>query len=273
MRINPCRCLVVFTFAALAYPVCGQISTAPTTPNPVPRVRPSYTAEYKITSVQTLANGTTLTRESTETDAQDSQGRHMHALTDITPQFGSVPGTFVNANDPVGGTQSTWDSRTKKARVIKLPPQEQRQGCWANDAGNVHMSWDAHPSPTMAPGPGVAAGEMSVMLPSKRPKPEIEDLGVTTIQGLEARGHRFTTTYQTGEMGNDAPIVTTQEDWISSEFHIVVRQVTDDPRNGKRTRELVDFTPGDPDPSTFQPPEGFDVATEELHQVDCSSRQ
>jgi hypothetical protein len=238
-------------------------------------VRPAYTAEFKITSVQTLANGTIVTRESTETDAQDSQGRHMHALTDTTPQLGRTPGTFVNVNDPVEGTQSTWDSRTKKARVIKLPPQDQRHGCWANDTGNFGMSWSdgPRPIPPAGSGSGAVAGEMGVMLPSKLPKPEIVDLGTSTIDGLEAHGRRFTTTIQTGEIGNDAPIVTTREVWTSTEMQWPVREVTDDPRSGKRTRELVNFTQGDPDPSTFQPPEGYDVTTEELHQVECSSRQ
>ncbi len=69
-----------------------------------------------MTSVQTLADGTKVNRESTETDAQDSQSRHMQALTEITLQLGRAPGTFANVHDPVGGTQGTWDSRTRKAR-------------------------------------------------------------------------------------------------------------------------------------------------------------
>jgi hypothetical protein len=275
MRMTARKSLAVFALVALAYAANSQAPVAPPLPdcNCSPSDRPPYKAEFKITSVQTLANGTTVTRESTETDAVDSQGRRMHSITDITPQFGSVPGTFVNANDPVGGTQSSWDSRTKKARVTKMPPKDQRDGCWANDSGTFRMSWNAHPTPPAGSGSGAAAGEIGVMPASKRPKPEIEDLGTTTIEGLEAHGRRLTTTYQTGEMGNDAPIVTTQEDWTSSEYHISVRQVTDDPRSGKRTRELVDFTPGEPDPATFQPPEGFDVTTDELHQVTCSFPQ
>ena len=280
MRMNGCRTLAIFTLVALAYPVCGQSVAIPATTakpncNCNPHDRPPYTAEFKITSVQTLANGTTVTRESTETDAQDSQGRHMHALTDTTPQLGRTPGTFVNANDPVDGTQSTWDSRTKKARVIKLPPQDERHGCWANEAGNFRMSWPdgPRPIPPAGSGSGAIAGEMGVVLAPKRPGPVFEDLGTTTIQGLEAHGHRFTTTIQAGEIGNDEPIVSTQEDWTSTEFHISLRDLTDDPRTGKRTRELVDFSQSEPDPTTFQPPEGYDVTTEEMHQITCGSPQ
>jgi hypothetical protein len=274
MRMNAYRSLAVLLFCALAYSANSQVPAAPAKPDCKcsPKDRPPYTAEFKIASVQTLANGTTVTRESTETDAQDSQGRHMHALTDTTPQLGRAPGTFVNANDPVDGTQSTWDSRTKKARVTKLPPQDQRQGCWANESGTLRMSWNVGRNVTL-PAIPTASGDAGGVIPAKLPKPEIVDLGTSTIDGLEAHGRRLTTTIQAGEIGNDEPIVTTREVWTSTEMQWPVREVTDDPRSGKRTRELVDFTQGDPDPATFQPPEGYDVTTEELHKVECLSRQ
>jgi hypothetical protein len=236
-------------------------------------VRQAYTAEFKITSLQTLSNGTTVTRESTETDAQDSQGRHLHAMTDLTPQVGRAPGTFVNASDPVDGTQSTWDSRTKKVRVIKLPPQDQRQGCWADEAGRLRMSWNVGRNVTLPGGPVAPPGEVGTMMPAKLPKPEIVDLGTSTIDGLEAHGRRFTTTIQAGEMGNDEPIVTTREVWTSSELQWPVREVTDDPRSGNRTRELVDFSQSEPDSATFQPPEGYEVTIVELHKVECAAAQ
>jgi hypothetical protein len=287
MRMNVYRSLAVFLFVAWAYAAIGQVPSAPAKPdcNCSPHDRKPYTAEFKITSVQTLANGTTLTRESTETDEQDSQGRHLHALTELTPQMGQAPGAFVNANDPVDGTQSSWDSRTKTARVIKLPPKDQRDGCWVNDSGTFRMSWHnggrsmnsegpislpAGSSWVISTGPGLP----SVSPPSnKPPKPEMLDLGMTTIEGLQAHGQRFTTTIQPGEIGNDAIIVSTSESWVSTEFGLVVRQESDDPRTGKRTRELVEFSQSDPDPATFLPPEGYEVTIVELHKVECAAAQ
>lgn len=283
MRMSIRRFLATFTLVVLAYPVCGQVGTGSANPNCNcnTQVRQAYTADFKITSVRTLADGTTITRETTETDAQDSQGRHMHALTELTPQTGMAPGTFVNANDPVDGTQATWDSRTKKARVIKLPPKDQREGCWANEAGTFHMSWhnsghtmtsegnvtlpDVNMSAVL-PGPGV--------LPQTRPsKPEVVDSGTSTIDGLEAHGRRFTTTIQAGEIGNDELIVSTHENWYSTELGLLVREESDDPRTGKRSRELVDLSQSEPDPATFQPPEGYEVTIVELHKVDCAPAQ
>ncbi|HVN93478.1 MAG TPA: hypothetical protein VMT38_07275 [Terracidiphilus sp.] len=281
-----CRSLAVFTFVALAYPVFAQLSSAPGQPIHSQHPRPAYSATFDVTTQQTLADGTVITRESTETEAQDSEGRHLHSVTQATPLFDHDLGTFASANDPVGLTQSSWNSRTKTAKVIKLPPRDQRQGCWADEAGNfrINDSGARNSAPTsnlsITVG-GAALPNMPLPLPGvpanlpayTRPKPTIEDLGTQTIDGLEAHGHRFTTTIQAGQVGNDEPIVTTHEDWSSTQFGLIVRSVTDDPRSGKRTRELVDFTPGEPDPITFQPPEGYEITTEELHKVDCPPTQ
>ncbi|HEY1803904.1 MAG TPA: hypothetical protein VGG45_05440 [Terracidiphilus sp.] len=281
MRTNARLSLAAFAFTAFVYPVCGQGIATPPNPNPTQHHWQPYLATYKVTSQQTLADGTIIVRESTETEAQDSQGRHMHSQTEVTPQMGRDPGTSGSANDPVEGTQSTWDSRAKKARVVKLPSKDQREGCWSNDAGTFRMSWNRAGRGLTggssffvsgSSGTAVVSATTPVTAPAvARPKPAIEDLGTQSIDGVQAHGHRFTTTIPAGEIGNDEPLVTTGEDWISTEFGIIVRNVSDDPRSGKRTRELVDLTPGDPDPTTFQPPEGYQVVVEELHQVACPS--
>ncbi len=282
MRMNAQRSLVVFVFAALMCPVFGQVSSGSVHSNLSPHILKPYTAQFKITSQQTLADGTVITRESTETDARDSQGRHMHSQTEITPQMGRDPGTFGNANDPVEGTQSTWDSRTRKARVVKLPPQDQRQGCWANEGGTFRMAWrnggastppgDSLPVSALS-GTTVTVSAGPTGLPADRiPRPTVVDLGTTTIEGLEVHGRRYTTTIQPGEIGNDEPIVTTRENWVSTELGIEVRSVTDDPRSGKHTRELVDVSQSEPDPTTFQPPEGYEVTIVELHKVECAGQ-
>jgi len=103
--------------------------------------RQPYMAEFKVTHVQTLADGTTITRETREVSAVDSQGRRLNSNSMM------VPGNTANAqemhttvSDPVGNTRTTWDSRTKEARTTKLPPEDQRHGCWANDAGNYRIT-------------------------------------------------------------------------------------------------------------------------------------
>jgi hypothetical protein len=48
-----------------------------------------------------------------------------------------------------------------------------------------------------------------------------------------------------------------------------LREVYDDPRTGRRTREVVGLTIGEPDLSLFQPPEGYEVVNEEMREVPC----
>ena len=103
----------------------------------------------------------------------------------------------------------------------------------------------------------------------QRSDPKIADLGSISIQGVEAHGRRITRTIAVGEVGNDQTIVAYEENWIAPSLGLELRQNTEDPRTGKRTRELVNLTLEEPDPSLFQPPAGYNVTTEEMHQVDC----
>lgn len=102
-----------------------------------------------------------------------------------------------------------------------------------------------------------------------RQKPVRVDLGTTTIQGIEAHGIRRTGTTPAGEIGNDVPLVRTSEVWSSNVFPLVLREMSDDPRLGKHTRELVRLDLGEPDVSLFAPPEDSEIVTVGVHQVTC----
>ncbi len=92
-----------------------------------------------------------------------------------------------------------------------------------------------------------------------RPRPTREDLGSKTINGLEAKGTRMTTTYPVGRVGNDQPFTVTHETWMSTDLMIPVLQIDNDPRTGVRTMELTNIERGEPDSSLFQPPEGYTI--------------
>lgn len=235
----------------------------------LPRGQEPYTAEFKITTVQTLANGTTITRESTEINARDSAGRTLRSITEQTPSGTRASWMRADVNDPVNNTRANWDSGSRTARVTQLPPPDQRSGCWANDSGTFRSSYSPGPRPG-APAPnGTALPGGRGLVPAQRPKPEDEDLGNTTIQGMEVHGRRLTFTIPAGQEGNDQPIVTVSEYWSSRELGIYLRDILDDPRSGKRTREVVNLSVAEPDPSIFVPPEGYEVTTEQLHPVAC----
>lgn len=256
------KCVPVLTIIVSLYLACAVSLNAQAKPSTSGIYQP-YTAEYRITRVQTLADGTTITHVSTEVIARDSEMRHYLATT----EEGERQNTHASITNPVDGIQADWDSRSKSANVVKLPPQEQRQGCWSDDAGLWHMNWPATPATA-----GAAASSPPKMIPPQvHNDANTESLGTQTIQGVEAIGTRKVQTVPAGADGNDAPMVTTEESWWSNSLGILVRLVRDDPRNGTTTRELVNLTVGEPDPALFQPPDGYAVKTIELHSVNCAN--
>ena len=238
-----------------------------------PPVRPQpYTAELKATTVQVLANGTTITRESTEIRAVDSQKRTFNFRTEAQFSADRPAFSFGNVDDPVEGTQINWDSQSKTARVIKLPPEAQRHGCWATDSGNMHMDYGLATPAEEA----VQREQMKAMIAASSRRSfqsKSEDLGTTNIEGVEANGDRMTEIIPVGQIGNDKELVTTVENWFAPSIGLLVRQVRDDPRNGKSTMEVRRLDLSEPPLATFQPPEGYQVTVEELHQVPCEREQ
>jgi hypothetical protein len=231
-----------------------------------PKYKP-YTADFKITHVQTLGNGAAITQESTMVWARDSQGRVMSSATSILPNGDHTPLTIVDTNDMANATQTSWDSQTKKAKVLKGPPPEQRNGCWQSESGKNKMSFPpAHPTGTVAQSgsTGKPAVSLAAEPQPQRPNVVTEDLGSKTIQGVEAHGRRTTRTISAGVMGNDQPLVITQEDWEAIDLGLKVHSVIDNPQWGKDTTELVKLDQSEPDPALFQPPEGYEIVTEEM---------
>jgi len=99
-------------------------------------------------------------------------------------------------------------------------------------------------------------------VPTTRAEPikqQSEDLGIRTINGVEAKGTRMTRVIPAGRDGNDQPLTITSEWWRSEELGIMVMSVNDDPRTGTITMELTDLERGEPDAALFQVPEGYTV--------------
>jgi hypothetical protein len=180
---------------------------------------------------------------------------------------------MTSVNDPVERTQTTWNSQNKNAVVTKLPPADQQQGCWADKEGHFRMTFGTPSTRVLATAKTdskVAPSSFVINSPQQPPHARsIEDLGIATIMGIEAHGQRMTQTTPVGEIGNDRPLVHTDEFWSAPRFGFFLRQVDSDPQNGTQTTEVVSLDQSEPPLSTFQPPEGYEVAVEELHEVAC----
>jgi hypothetical protein len=248
--------LTLAVVAGLALSAVGQ-EAAGKQARPVPmsnaaqQARLPYTAEFKTTRVKTLADGSTITHESTEVLARDSHGRTYNLSSSISQNEEQTVHTSINISDPVAKTHTFWFVPGQRVTVVNT-----------FDAGAASAPCGVNTTVAMPQ----ATEERTV-------KPTREDLGKQTFQGIEARGNRTTTSFPAGAIGNSEPLLRTDEVWFSSTpglSGINVRQVNDDPQTGKTTRELVKFTQGEPDLTLFQPPDGYETLTQETHaEVRC----
>jgi hypothetical protein len=266
--------VLVIAIAGMILPAMGQTVTCTKCAQ---AHRQPYLAEFKSVFVQTLADGTTITSETRDIEALDSHGRSL--LTKSVP----LPGHAANEQDlqttvydPVGRTDGRWDSLTKTAKITKFPPEDERHGCWTTDSGSYKVNYGSARQSAPANNPDRMTGSTTLSVLTNTSSTlngtVEEDLGTDVIQGVEVHGVRRTSTIPAGKIGNDRPIVTTNEIWTAPSLGIALRLVSDNPTSGKSTHEVVSLTVGDPDPSVFQPPEDYKVTEEELHEVPCQQK-
>lgn len=230
------------TGIGVAAPGCSETEIAQK-----PAIEP-YTAIRKTSRVQQLANGATITHETTAKEARDSSGRTFHENRPEVPEGAEGPVrsfsfSFFNVFDPVNRISINWNSNSKEATVTHMPEPNQARSA-------------------QIPRPAVQTAVLDPSTPAvrlNRPRPQMEDLGTKTINGVEAKGTRTTTIIPAGQVGNDQPLTVVHETWMSPELRLPVLQITDDPRTGVTTMELTEIERGEPDPALFHAPEGYTV--------------
>lgn len=231
-----------------------------------------YTATKKVTSIQKLADGTTITLVTTATQARDSQGRTVEQHDATVPVRNIITTTVI---DPVARTTTTWMSRNKFATRFHMTEPRPRgtpqttgltgmgsgSGPIGSVSGGVMGGISNGGSVSVSP---EAAGNLAMIGaatsdPKLRPSSQNDRLGGKTIAGVYAEGVRVTITYPTGFFGNDRPIVNVRETWTAPDLRIVLLTTDDDPRYGLRTTEVTNLVRGEPDPALFQVPEGYTI--------------
>jgi hypothetical protein len=86
-----------------------------------------------------------------------------------------------------------------------------------------------------------------------------EDLGKTSINGVDAVGTRETRTLNPGAIGNDRTIAIVKEIWYSPQLGINVSVTRKDPRHGTQVINVTEINLGEPDAKLFQIPAGYSV--------------
>jgi hypothetical protein len=190
-----------------------------------------YTATAVTENIQTLADGTKITRKNEASIARDGEGRtrreqKLEMMGPFVPS--GNPPTRIFINDVVTRTHYELDPESKTARRLKPPP----------DGGG--------PPPTGGPPPG----------PSQVNE---ESVGRKSIEGIEADGRRSTITIPAGSIGNDRAISIVSERWESPELQTVIFSRHSDPRFGETIFRLTGINRGEPAHSLFEIPSDYRI--------------
>jgi hypothetical protein len=115
------------------------------------------------------------------------------------------------------------------------------------------------PPPPPPPGMGNARPGAPPPPPPAPSRPVEESLGTRDIEGLAAMGVKSTLTIPTGQVGNDRPIVITEERWQSTELGVVLYSRRRDPRTSDVEYRLSNVVRAEPPADLFSVPSDYTV--------------
>jgi hypothetical protein len=184
-----------------------------------------FSATATVQNRQTLPDGSSATESTINLIGRDSLGRiHNERRRMFSESFhGSPPLLEVHLFDPQTRVSAFYDPATRIARQRVLPEPSRET------------------SPAGPPNPQV----------------KLEDLGTTTLDGLDARGTRRTFTVPARLSGTGAPVEVTDEYWYSEDLHINILMRRTDPRYGVQTVAVMDVKREEPAPAFFEVPPGY----------------
>jgi hypothetical protein len=197
---------------------------------PVPGV--PFSAIVRLETTQSLPDGTSATRKTTNAIARDSQGRIYNERRPLLPASfnGTPPVAASHIFDPQTRISTFLNPRTRLARQIVVPER-----------------------PPTAPPP---AALLNV------PNFKQEDLGVDTIENVAVHGMRQTRTIPPAATGAAAAVAVTDEYWYSDDLHMNMLTKHSDPRTGMQVVTITQVNRAEPDAAMFQVPAGYKVVDE-----------
>jgi len=231
-----------------------------------------YSAEESTERSQTLADGTHISNHGSSVKVfRDSMGRTRTEGQRMAPLVAShAPEAplIIEINDPLAHVKYVLDTVNKVAHRQQLPTANPMAGAQtANASAGGTISAVAGPGGG-GTGAGLGGGRPTGTAPpaaqanSGAPQRSFEKLGTDTMEGLTVQGTRYTTTFPVGFMGNDQPISSVTETWMSPDLKIVILSKSTDPRSGEYTRKVTNVDRTEPSPDLFQAPADFTVVDE-----------
>jgi hypothetical protein len=225
-----------------------------------------YSAETTTESVQTLADGNRIVHKNTSSFYRDSEGRTRREMNIEVPGHPEESHKMIMIDDPVAGVHYNLNSKEKTAMKIPMPqaPQGADVATFRSYAGTRVAG-----APAIAAAPTIAMGATSgfarsgVMMARKPVQageaPQTEQLGKQVMEGVEATGTLTTFTIPAGQMGNDRPIVSKSETWLSEELGTPILMKSSDPRFGETTSRTTNIRRTEPARDLFEVPSDYRI--------------
>ena len=275
--------LLAATTSAAANNPLGFDSTTATKPSNIKNA--PFSADVITLYDRTLDNGGHIHRESRGKIWRDGQGR----MRTETQPSGVQPGVekygHITINDPVQQVIVYLNPKNKTATIVHFgevgpnPPLAAKQST-PKEKSKIRLGGQpgigSGPTDTLGV-PNVPQGQSN--LPSAQPVQPAEvttskvdatifsntagatvvPLGTKMIEGVSATGTRTTQTINPGTIGNDKPIVSICDAWVSTDLKATVLTETDDGQEGHSTMKLVNIVRSEPNASLFQIPADYTV--------------
>jgi hypothetical protein len=246
-----------------------------------------------ISSQRLQKDGTTKISESTILIARDSQGRWMNSMTVAPSPEEEEPSTHFCVYDTVAGIRTAWSVPGKLATRMRIAEIESSRSACAKDktpeadvSGSKPVVADlgtatiqgyvAQGFKTSRSGSNPANGTGKTIVSSveiwRAAVP-----GLNFLAGFELTDHHrfydpwyWSNSEKLEYFRQKLPEVFTT---AQGRTGVLVREVIDDPRFGKRSEELQDFYLGEPTPDLFQLPEGYKIVTKKPPVIACPSEE
>jgi hypothetical protein len=187
-----------------------------------------------------MNNGGTFTTANSRPIKRDSVGRLYQERWLMSPKGSNIPSqmSWIQIADPVAHTLYQCNARQKVCELLKL----------ADSATTARFDPARIKSGTIKDDKGDEKGTRTH-----------EDLGTQYFAGMPVREYKDTTTLNPGVLGNDLPMTTVRQYRFCAELGFNLSSVVEAPQIGRQIFTVTEINTTEPDPSFFQPPQGYKV--------------
>jgi hypothetical protein len=237
-----------------------------------------YSAEAVTQATQTLADGSHIVNSTSSMIYRDSEGRERREesigkLGTMSAEGAPVKAIFIS--DPVAKVSYSLDTTTHTAHKLVGFGSGMGMGMGIGAVGSTSVAI-VKPGTTVSSNrsfsysSGAAGPRMYVethVMGGNDKAAKVENLGVQTMEGVQAEGTRTTVTIPAGQIGNERDINVVAERWYSQELQALIMSKHSDPRMGETTYKLTNINRAEPLHSMFEVPADYTIAEPPMIKV------